>query len=127
MFVPRKPHPFGNEYHKIACAKYKVIYNFEIVEGKDRPRVMGKKQFGEKGATDGLMARMKKQLQETKKVVFMDSGLYVLEGLNSIVKKGVLGQALIKKRRYWPKGVPEEEIIWHMKNKEVGDVDTVQV
>ena len=31
-----------------------------------------------------------------------------------------------QKRRYWPKGVPEEEIIWHIQNKEVGDVDVVQ-
>ena len=45
MFVPRKSHPFGNEYHTIACAKYKDIYNVDIVEGKDRPIVMGKKEF----------------------------------------------------------------------------------
>ena len=35
IFVPRKPHPFGNEYHTILCAESKVIYNFDIVEGKD--------------------------------------------------------------------------------------------
>ena len=34
MFVPRKPHTFGNDYHTFACAKYKVIYNVKIVEGK---------------------------------------------------------------------------------------------
>ena len=35
MFVPRKPHPFVNKYHKIACAKSKVIYNVDMVEGED--------------------------------------------------------------------------------------------
>ena len=35
MFVPHKPHPFGSDYHTIACAKSKVVYNFVIVEGKD--------------------------------------------------------------------------------------------
>ena len=70
MFVPWNPHTFENEYHTIACEKSKVIYNFEIVEGKDRPIVIGKKEFGEKGATDGLMVRVKK-----------DRGLCVLEGL----------------------------------------------
>ena len=35
MFFLRKPRPFGNMYHTIACAKYDVIYNVEIVEGKD--------------------------------------------------------------------------------------------
>ena len=43
-----------------------------------------------------------------------------------MVDKGVLGLALIKKRRYWPKGFPAEEILWRMQNKEVGDVGVVQ-
>ena len=43
-----------------------------------------------------------------------------------MVEKGVFGLALIKKRRYWPKGVPAEEIIMPMQNKGVGDVDAVQ-
>ena len=49
MFVPRKPHYFWYDYHIIVCAKYTVIYNMEIVEGKDLPIVMGKKEFEEKG------------------------------------------------------------------------------
>ena len=60
------------------------------MEGKDQPIVMGKKEFGEKGVTAGLMVRVTK-----------DSGLCVLEGFISMVDKGVLGLALIKKRR-WP-------------------------
>ena len=56
----------------------------------------------------------------------MESGFCVLEVLISMVKKGVFGSVIIKKRRYWPKGVPAEEIIWHMQNKEVGDVKAVQ-
>ena len=43
-----------------------------------------------------------------------------------MVKKVVFGSVLIEKRRYWPKGVPAEEILQHMQNKEVGDVETVQ-
>ena len=62
--------------------------------------MMGKKEFGEKGATDGLMVRVTKY-----------SGLCVLEGLVSMVHKGVLRLALIKKRRYRPKGFPAEEIL----------------
>ena len=40
MCVPRKPHPFGNEYHKI-CDGDKgrpILWRLEIVEGKDRPK-----------------------------------------------------------------------------------------
>ena len=76
--------------------------------------MMGNKEFEEKGVTAGLMARTTKPLWGTGKVVVVGSGLYVLEGLISMVEKGVLGSALINKRRYWPKGVPEEEILWHM-------------
>ena len=68
--------------------KYKVIHNVDIVEGKYKPIVMGKKEFGEKGATAGLVVRVTKE-----------SGLCVLEGLVSMVDKGVLGLALIKNRR----------------------------
>ena len=43
-----------------------------------------------------------------------------------MVDKGVLGSTLIKKQHYWPKGVPAEEILRHMQNKEVGDVGAFQ-
>ena len=56
----------------------------------------------------------------------MYSGFCVLEGFLSVVKKGIFRSALIKKRCYWPKGVPLEEIIRKMQNKEVGDVEAVQ-
>ena len=72
-------------------AKYKVIYNVDIVEGKDLPRVMGKKEFEEKGATSGLMDRKTKLLWRIGKVVVMDIGLCVLEVLIPMVEKGVFG------------------------------------
>ena len=65
MFVPHKPHHFGNECHTIAYAKSKVIYNGEIVEGKDFTRGIGKKEFNEKRATDGSMVSMTNPLWGT--------------------------------------------------------------
>ena len=56
----------------------------------------------------------------------MDSAFCVLEAFISIVDKGVLGLALNKKRYYWRKGVPKEEILRHIQNKEVGGVKAVQ-
>ena len=85
MFFPCKPHPFGNRYHTIACAKSKIIYNVEILEGKDQPRVVGNKDFDDKGTTAGLMVRTKNTLWGTGKVVVMDSAFCVLEGLISMV------------------------------------------
>jgi Transposase IS4 len=37
MYVPRKPWPFGNEYHTIRCGKSTIMYAIELVEGKDSP------------------------------------------------------------------------------------------
>ena len=72
------------------------------------------------------MVRMINLLCGTGKMVVTDSGLFLLEGLISMVEKDILGSALIKKWRYWPKGVPAEEILRHIKNKEVWDVDVVK-
>ena len=40
MIVPRKPHPLGNEYHRIADEDegYHVMYRIKIEEGKDPPK-----------------------------------------------------------------------------------------
>ena len=62
----------------------------------------------------------------TGKVVVVGSGFCVLGGLISMVEKGVMGSSLIKERCYWHKGVPVEEIICHMQNKEAGYVDEFQ-
>lgn len=41
MFVPRKPHPMGNEYHSICCGESGIMFAIEMVEGKDRPPQLG--------------------------------------------------------------------------------------
>jgi len=38
MCIPRKPWPFGNEYHTICCGVSGILYAAELVEGKDEPR-----------------------------------------------------------------------------------------
>ena len=126
MYVARKPHPFGNELHTIACALSGILFFAEMVEGKDRPRQLGKKQFAELGKTVGLMLRMSRPLWGTGKVVVMDSGFCVAKGLCEMYHKGVYGHALIKKRRYWPTSVPGDKIDEHMENSEVGEVDALK-
>ena len=49
IFVPCKPHPFGNKYHTIVCALYKVIYHVEIIEGEDCKRGIGSKDLTIRG------------------------------------------------------------------------------
>jgi hypothetical protein len=59
------------------------------------------------------------------KVVILDSGFCVLQALVELRKVGVFASAVVKKRRYWPKYIKGEDIIAHMKDKEVGDDDAM--
>lgn len=129
MFVPRKPHPFGNEWHSIGCVLSGVMYHMELVEGKDRPKELGPKEFEAEfekpSATAALMVRMCKPIWNTGNVVVMDSGFCVLNGVLQMAKKGVYGASLIKKRRYWPKHVPGDKIVADFEGKEVGYADAI--
>ena len=55
MFVPRKPHPFGNEYHSKGCVKAKVINHIDLVERKDKPATYWHMQTNILGKTIGLL------------------------------------------------------------------------
>ena len=81
VFCPRKPHPFGNEYHTIACGMSGILYDFEIVEGKDHPREIPADPMDSLGKTVGLLLRLTKCLYSTGKVVILDSGFCVLQGI----------------------------------------------
>ena len=121
MFVPRKPHPKGNEYHSICCSVSGVMYGIEIVQGKDRPQQLNKPEYHEKGKTASLLLRLCKPLFATGKLVVLDSGFCVLDALLTLKQYGVFASAVIKKRRYWPKNIPAEVIKKYFEDKAVGD------
>ena len=93
MFVPRKPHLFGNEYHTVADALTTIIWGIELVEGKDKPNevleLFGKlgKRLGTK--TLSLMMCILEPIFNTGKVVILDSGFCVLKALAVLRVKGV--------------------------------------
>jgi len=131
MCVPRKPHPFGNEYHTICdCDLTKgapIMFRVELMEGKDRPVELGPKEFEDRGKTIGLMVRMSRNLWNTGKVVTMDSGFSVSKGILAMREKGVFGQALIKPRgRGWPVIVPGKYIDEYFSDKEIGYCKTLE-
>jgi len=126
MFVPRKPWPFGNEFHTIACAVSGILYSLELVEGKDKPRERPEPEFNELGKTVGLLLRLTQQLWGTGKVVVLDSGFCVLKGLIELKKKGVFAAALIKKRKYWPRYIDGERIKAHFADKPIGYADAIE-
>ena len=56
----------------------------------------------------------------------LDSGFCVLKAIVELNKKGLFAAALIKKRRYWPKYIPGDEIIQHFTDKPVGSCDALK-
>eukprot|EP00549_Striatella_unipunctata_P017315 CAMPEP_0118690650 /NCGR_PEP_ID=MMETSP0800-20121206/10236_1 /TAXON_ID=210618 ORGANISM="Striatella unipunctata, Strain CCMP2910" /NCGR_SAMPLE_ID=MMETSP0800 /ASSEMBLY_ACC=CAM_ASM_000638 /LENGTH=192 /DNA_ID=CAMNT_0006588329 /DNA_START=370 /DNA_END=947 /DNA_ORIENTATION=- len=123
MFVPRKPWPFGNEWHTIACGHSNVLFQVELVKGKDFPKEQPMPEFNELGKTVGLLLCLTKPLWGTGKIVILDSGFCVLQGLLSFVKHGVFAAALIKKQKYWPKYIRRDEIQQDFSSLSVGTCD----
>ena len=135
MVCPRKPWPFGNEYHSIADGDENghnpIMWRVRLVEGKDRPKLAnGRWAFPTKWEDEGytktveLLLDMTAPIHRTGKVVTGDSGFCVTEGVTALHDRGVYGQFLIKKRRYWPKHVPGDLIDAHMAGKALGETET---
>eukprot|EP00957_Ditylum_brightwellii_P135177 10306281-Ditylum_brightwellii.AAC.1 len=79
------------------------MYAVEIVEGKDRPREIGKSEFHAEGNTASLLLCLTRNLFGTGKLVILDSGFCVLQAITALKKFGVYASALINKRIYWSK------------------------
>ena len=97
MFVPRKPNPFGNEWHTSYCELCRIIFDVEIMEGKDGPKEL--LNLIQKGTT-GLLLRLTKVMHSTGKGAVLESGFCVLSALTKLKKIGVYAAPVIKKRRY---------------------------
>jgi len=117
VFCPRKPWPFGNEYHTACCGLSGIMFVMELVEGKDHPPQVVPR-FSEMGKTAGLMMRMLSSYFSTGRYIVLDSGFCVLKALVQLKKVGMFACAVIKKRRYWPAFVPGEAI-----NREFADLE----
>lgn len=127
MFVPRKPHPIGNEYHSVCCGETGIMWGIELVEGKDAPPERPRDPTNEHGKTCGLLLRMCKPIYMRGMVVILYSGFCVLKGLIELSKKGVCASAVIKKRKYWPRHVPGFEMDERMRQEgvQVGDTNSL--
>ena len=77
MCVGRKHHPFGNEGHTICCGLTSILWRAQIVEGKDRPRTLGQKEYNELGKTESLVLSMCRPIFGSGKAVVLGSGFCV--------------------------------------------------
>ena len=97
MAVGRKPSPFGNEYHTMACAVLHIIFWIEIVEGKDRPPQLGPLLHVEAhGKLCGLVLRAAESIKGSNRVIGMNSGFGVLATLPELRKRGLHGTVVLK-------------------------------
>ena len=124
MYIPRKPWPFGNEYHMVCCCATGMMWGIDLVEGKDHLHQMGQQKYDDLGATVGLLLQLFAPIFFKGFIFILDSGFCVLKGIIELCKKGVFASALIKKRRYWPKFIRGEEIKENFADKDVGDADS---
>ena len=121
MAVGRKPSPFGNEYHTMACALLHIIFWIEIVEGKDRPPQLGPLQHVQAhGLLGGLILRAADTIKGSNRCIGMDSGFQSLPALAELRKRGLHGSMVMKKKRYWAKGFPGEKILEALRGEPVG-------
>lgn len=127
MFVPRKPHPFGNEYHSVCCGQISIMWGIELVEGKDAPRQRARDPNETSlGKTGALLLRMLKPIFGTAKVVILDSGFCVLRALVALQKNGVFASSVIKKRMFWPALIPGDTIDAKMSEKPVETTESLR-
>jgi hypothetical protein len=125
MYVPRKPHPMGNEWHTICCVSSGILFGMELVEGKDAPPERPAHPTDTHGKTSGLLLRLCRPLFGTGSIVVLDSGFCVLQALIELRKNGVYASAVIKKRRYWPRYIDGEAMNERMSGRAVGECDAL--
>ena len=124
MFVPRKPKPFGNEYHSICCGTSGIVFAIQLCEGKDRPKELPSPPRNKK--TTQLLLDLYQSLYSSGKIVVLDSGFSVLIALIALRALGVFACAVANKRKYWPLYVPGDEIDQRMEDKPVGSTDALK-
>ena len=113
MFVPRNPLTFGNEDHTVCCSLSGILWQMELVEGKDSPSEIIPK-FNNQGKTVGLLLRVLEPIFGKGMVVILDIGFCVLKWIVQFKKeRGVYASALIKKRKYWAKYIKGDVIRQH--------------
>jgi hypothetical protein len=80
VFCPRKPHPFGNEYHSACCGISTILFVIEMVEGKNAPDLLCR-PYKAMGKTAGLLLRMLSSYFGTGRYIVLDSGFCVLKAI----------------------------------------------
>ncbi|KAL7475603.1 LOW QUALITY PROTEIN: hypothetical protein ACHAW6_001516 [Cyclotella cf. meneghiniana] len=99
----QRPHLFGNEYQSITDGYdgKPIMWRIRLLEGMDDPKLANGKwafssPFTSNSKTAELMLNMTEPIHHTSKIVCMDSGFCVANGILAMHQKGVYGQSLMK-------------------------------
>ena len=125
VYVKCKLHPYGNEYHTIACCISKIIFWIELVETqKDCPSKgpHSTPQFEDSmPKTAALCCQLTEPMWGTNRVCLLDSGFGYLQVVTELEKKGVKATTVLKKKGVgWPAGSDANNVLHHMQGKDVG-------
>ena len=72
------------------------------------------------------MIRMCESIFSTGKCVVLDSAFCVSKRITALSEVGVYAATLIKKQKYWPKGVPGDAIDEYFSDEDVTHVDMLE-
>ena len=100
VFCPGKLFPFGNKYHTMCCAVKCIMFVIDLVKGRDCLSELPSLDPGRLRNTVSLLLRMYKTIVGTGKVLILDSGFCVLNGLIQLMKRGFYAGALHLRRGY---------------------------
>ena len=69
-----KPCPFGNEHHNIFCGLIGIMFDINLVEGKDNPREISPDKYDKIRKMVRLLVRICSNIYSKVNVVIIDIG-----------------------------------------------------
>jgi hypothetical protein len=120
VFLPGKPTPLGQEFKDIACSSSKVVFVIEMVETETKH-----KRFEDyrTGKTAALILRLTENLFSPKpRLLIADSAFPSIRVARALRQHNIRFISCVKKRRYWPTGIPGEAITSAVSALELGAV-----
>ena len=107
----------------MACDKNGVLYDIELVKGKDDPPEILLKDHSKPGNTVGLLLCLTLSLWGNSKLVIIYSGFSVLKGIVELGKNDVFASVSIKKQIYWSRYTKGDTIKKKIEEESVKYVD----
>ncbi|KAG0009972.1 hypothetical protein BGZ81_003051, partial [Podila clonocystis] len=104
--LPAKPHPVGQEYKTLADSVTQIILQLDLARDKNA----APQEFDDEGKVIGGMLRLVKPWIGVARTVYADSYFGSPASAVALMERGLFSIMHVKKRRYFPKGIPVDII-----------------